>query len=71
MSNLRDTLDLSELDLEVARGLADGLNYRQIGRRVGRSEEAIRDRARQMRHPRGALTAAQLVAQLFRSGDLQ
>jgi DNA-binding NarL/FixJ family response regulator len=66
---------LTERELDVVRGLEDGLTQRQIGRRLGIAEDTVKDhlkaaRVKMQRHGREVSNAHSIVREARRDGWL-
>jgi len=62
---------LSDIELELLQGLAEGKSYPEIAMKRGVSLETIKGQMKQMREKLGANTAARAVALAYRNGALR
>ena len=64
----RRRVDLTERELQVLRGMADGKSNAEIGRELFVSEDTVKTHARRLFRKLGARDRAHAVASAFRAG---
>src|SRR4029450_1631757 len=64
----RRRVDLTERELQVLRGMADGKSNAEIGRELFVSEDRVKTHARRLFRKLGARDRAHAVASAFRAG---
>jgi DNA-binding NarL/FixJ family response regulator len=64
----RRRIDLTERELQVLRGMADGKSNAEIGRELFVSEDTVKTHARRLFRKLGARDRAHAVASAFRAG---
>jgi DNA-binding NarL/FixJ family response regulator len=64
----RRRVDLTERELQVLRGMADGKSNAEIGRELYVSEDTVKTHARRLFRKLGARDRAHAVASAFRAG---
>jgi DNA-binding NarL/FixJ family response regulator len=64
----RRRVELTERELQVLRGMADGKSNAEIGRELFVSEDTVKTHARRLFRKLGARDRAHAVASAFRAG---